>query len=138
MTTIATVTGETTPDRLGRTLMHEHLVIGYPGFESHTTRTGPGDEYRINWARASQGASIVESTNIPPATDVQNLVGARFGRGEGREAGTTIFADGVRQRERFVIDLGCERRRGVGHHLEQPHGARDRTHAKRTRLLCPF
>ena len=41
MTTIATVCGETTPAELGKTLMHEHLVIGYPGFESHTTRPGP-------------------------------------------------------------------------------------------------
>lgn len=41
MTRIATVTGETTAEALGRTLMHEHLVIGYPGFESHTTHAGP-------------------------------------------------------------------------------------------------
>ena len=41
MTKIATVSGETTPEGLGKTLMHEHLVIGYPGFESHTTRPGP-------------------------------------------------------------------------------------------------
>ncbi|HEU4430149.1 MAG TPA: phosphotriesterase-related protein [Myxococcota bacterium] len=41
MTTIATVTGSTTPEKLGKTLMHEHLVIGYPGWESHTTEPGP-------------------------------------------------------------------------------------------------
>jgi len=41
MTTIATVTGATTPEKLGKTLMHEHLVIGYPGWESHTTAPGP-------------------------------------------------------------------------------------------------
>lgn len=35
-TTLATASGETTTDALGRTLMHEHLVIGYPGWESHT------------------------------------------------------------------------------------------------------
>jgi len=40
MTEIATVTGTTTPDALGRTLMHEHLMIGYPGWESHTTEPG--------------------------------------------------------------------------------------------------
>lgn len=40
MTRIATVSGETTSDALGKTLMHEHLVIGYPGFESHTTHPG--------------------------------------------------------------------------------------------------
>ncbi|MBW2424847.1 MAG: phosphotriesterase [Deltaproteobacteria bacterium] len=44
MTTIATVTGETTSEKLGRTLMHEHLVIGFPGWESDTLRPGPGRE----------------------------------------------------------------------------------------------
>ncbi|MHC4398287.1 MAG: alginate lyase family protein [Planctomycetota bacterium] len=86
---------------------------------------GPGDEYRINWARASQGASIVESAKIHPATDVRNLVGARSGSGEGKENGTTIFADRVGQRERFVIDLGRERLIGrvfVGSHA--PDGRR--------------
>jgi phosphotriesterase-related protein len=46
MTRIATVTGETTPDALGKTLMHEHLVIGYPGFESHTSQPGPDADER--------------------------------------------------------------------------------------------
>jgi phosphotriesterase-related protein len=40
MTTIATASGTTTAAALGRTLMHEHLVIGYPGAESHTNRPG--------------------------------------------------------------------------------------------------
>jgi phosphotriesterase-related protein len=40
MTTIQTASGTTTTAELGRTLMHEHLVIGYPGAESHTTRPG--------------------------------------------------------------------------------------------------
>ncbi len=47
MTTIATVTGETTSDKLGKTLMHEHLVIGYPGFESHSTNPGENIEERF-------------------------------------------------------------------------------------------
>ncbi len=34
MTTIQTVTGPVDSADLGRTLMHEHLVIGYPGWES--------------------------------------------------------------------------------------------------------
>ncbi len=89
------------------------------------TPIGPGDEYRINWARASQGASVVESAKIHSVTDVRNLIGARFGRGEGKENGTTIFADGVQQRERFVLDLGRERLIGrvfVGSHA--PDGQR--------------
>jgi phosphotriesterase-related protein len=42
MTNIHTVTGTTTPDQLGTTLMHEHLMIGYPGWEAHTTQPGAG------------------------------------------------------------------------------------------------
>jgi phosphotriesterase-related protein len=40
MTTIATAHGSTTSDALGKTLMHEHLVIGYPGAQSDTIRPG--------------------------------------------------------------------------------------------------
>ena len=48
-TTIATASGETTTENLGRTLMHEHLVIGYPGWESHTKvgTLSPEDELAI-------------------------------------------------------------------------------------------
>ena len=38
---IQTVTGPTTPEALGRTLMHEHLTIGYPGWEADTIHPGP-------------------------------------------------------------------------------------------------
>ena len=38
---IQTVTGPTAPEQLGRTLMHEHLTIGYPGWEADTLRPGP-------------------------------------------------------------------------------------------------
>ncbi len=34
---VQTVTGPISPDDLGRTLMHEHLTVGWPGSESHTT-----------------------------------------------------------------------------------------------------
>ncbi|MCH2173500.1 phosphotriesterase-related protein [Myxococcota bacterium] len=37
---IQTVLGGTTAGDLGRTLMHEHLVIGYPGWEADTLRPG--------------------------------------------------------------------------------------------------
>ncbi len=40
MTKISTVSGEITPEGLGRTLMHEHLVIGYPGGDVVTTHPG--------------------------------------------------------------------------------------------------
>ena len=41
ITRINTVTGAITPDQLGTTLMHEHIVIGYPGWESDTLHPGP-------------------------------------------------------------------------------------------------
>ena len=41
MAALSTVTGTITPQQLGKTLMHEHLVIGYPGWESHSTAPGP-------------------------------------------------------------------------------------------------
>lgn len=48
MTQIATVTGSTTPEQLGRTLMHEHLVIGYPGWEADSIRPGPAARERFS------------------------------------------------------------------------------------------
>ncbi len=39
--TIQTVTGPIAVSELGRTLMHEHMMIGYPGWESDTIRPGP-------------------------------------------------------------------------------------------------
>ncbi len=45
--TIQTVTGPIAPQDLGRTLMHEHLLIGYPGWESDTLHPGPSREEMI-------------------------------------------------------------------------------------------
>jgi len=39
--TVNTVTGEISVDDLGVTLMHEHLLIAYPGWEAHTLEPGP-------------------------------------------------------------------------------------------------
>ena len=47
MTEIQTVTGATTPDKLGRTLMHEHLQIGYPGSEVDWVNPGPARRERV-------------------------------------------------------------------------------------------
>jgi phosphotriesterase-related protein len=41
MNQIQTVTGPIPVSDLGRTLMHEHMIIGYPGWESDTVRPGP-------------------------------------------------------------------------------------------------
>jgi phosphotriesterase-related protein len=46
--TIQTVTGPISPDELGPTLMHEHLLIGYPGWESHSTcGADRGEQLRV-------------------------------------------------------------------------------------------
>lgn len=44
MSEIATVTGTTAPEQLGRTLMHEHLMIGYGGWEADSLRPGSSRE----------------------------------------------------------------------------------------------
>tara|TARA_B110000503_G_scaffold55997_1_gene89827 strand:+ start:4084 stop:5082 length:999 start_codon:yes stop_codon:yes gene_type:complete len=45
---IQTVTGAISPDALGRTLMHEHLVIAFPGWESDSFHKGPTKEERFS------------------------------------------------------------------------------------------
>ena len=47
MTEIQTVTGTTTPEKLGKTLMHEHLYIGYPGAEVDWVNPGPSRRERV-------------------------------------------------------------------------------------------
>lgn len=46
--TISTVTGPIGPDALGRMLIHEHLVIGFPGWESDSFAPGPSRAERIS------------------------------------------------------------------------------------------
>src|SRR4051794_27496630 len=40
MTTINTVTGPISVDQLGKTLIHEHFIFGYPGFQGDVTLGG--------------------------------------------------------------------------------------------------
>jgi phosphotriesterase-related protein len=62
---VHTALGPIAPEQLGRTLMHEQLVIGYPGFESDTIRPGPGRDERFqicvdrNEERTSLGISAM-------------------------------------------------------------------------------
>jgi phosphotriesterase-related protein len=44
---VQTVTGPIRADQLGRTLMHEHLTVGYGGWESDTLRPGPSAPERF-------------------------------------------------------------------------------------------
>jgi len=68
MNAIATVSGETTPAQLGKTLMHEHLVIGYPGFESHTTKPGPNadEQFKICIDKIQQLQDLGYSSMLDP------------------------------------------------------------------------
>jgi phosphotriesterase-related protein len=49
MQTVQTVTGPCSPSELGRTLMHEHLLVGWPGWEAHLgdDRAAHADRRRI-------------------------------------------------------------------------------------------
>ena len=46
--TLQTVTGAIRPDDLGRTLMHEHLLVAYPGSEADTVNPGPDAAERVS------------------------------------------------------------------------------------------
>jgi len=65
---IQTALGPVAPEALGRTLMHEHLVIGYPGFESDTIRPGPGrDEiFRVCVDRVEELKSLGIGALVDP------------------------------------------------------------------------
>ena len=65
---IQTVTGPIAPDELGPTLMHEHLTVGYPGFESHTTRPGAGQEERVAICVDRIGDRLIAHGLGPPVT----------------------------------------------------------------------
>ncbi len=88
---VQTVTGPIPPERLGRTLMHEHLQIGYPGWESHSTRPGP--------ARAERIALCVERIEELKAAGIRALLDP-CPSDLGREA---EFIAEVAQRTRFQI-----------------------------------
>jgi phosphotriesterase-related protein len=65
---IQTVTGPIRPEDLGRTLMHEHLAIGYPGWESDTRRPGPtaADRYAICVDRIQELQALGFRTLVDP------------------------------------------------------------------------
>jgi phosphotriesterase-related protein len=65
---LATVTGTITPDALGRTLMHEHLLVGYGGWESDTIRPGPSpaDHFRVAVDRIQELQELGFTTLLDP------------------------------------------------------------------------
>lgn len=64
---IQTVTGPITPDKLGRTLMHEHVLIGYPGWEVDWMR--PGISRKEMLARAADKIEEMKAEGISSMID---------------------------------------------------------------------
>lgn len=64
--TVQTVTGKIDVDDLGVTLMHEHLVIGYPGWEADTLSPGP--------SRDEMFSICVEKVKSMQALGVQSML----------------------------------------------------------------
>ena len=67
-TTIPTASGETSLDGLGRTLMHEHLVIGYPGWDAHAglPKVSLEDEVEICVDKIAEIKDLGYSTMLDP------------------------------------------------------------------------
>jgi phosphotriesterase-related protein len=65
---VQTAIGPIPPERLGRTLMHEHLLIGYPGFDSDSIRPGPSrDEmFRVCVDRIEELKSLGITAMVDP------------------------------------------------------------------------
>ena len=68
MTMINTVTGQILPKDLGRTLMHEHVQFGYPGFR--------GDLTLGNWDKEVALVQIKEHLNMAKGRGVRTIVDA--------------------------------------------------------------
>ena len=63
---VNTVTGPIRVDALGVTLMHEHVLIGYPGWEADTLRPGP--------ARAEIVSTAVEKIRSMQEIGIQSML----------------------------------------------------------------
>jgi phosphotriesterase-related protein len=65
---IQTVTGPTPPEALGPTLMHEHLMIGYPGWESDTrvAETSEADRLAICVDRIEEMKALGFTAMVDP------------------------------------------------------------------------
>ena len=66
---INTATGRIGVDDLGKTLMHEHLVIGFPGWDSDTGQPAelPGDDryLRRQHRRTQIGGVLIDARPLP-------------------------------------------------------------------------
>ena len=102
---VQTALGAIPPEQLGRTLMHEHLLIGYPGFESDTIRPGPTREemFQICVDRIEELKSLGITAMVDPCPN---------------DLGRDVeFAAKVSQRTRFpiVVATGLYKQSEGGH-----------------------
>ena len=81
----------------------------------------PGDQHRLNWARADRGAKLVAAPEAHPATGIEPLLNVPV-NGSRHQHGHVILADKP-QHERLVIDLGQERSVGRVFISSNPHDA---------------
>ena len=66
---VNTVSGPVSPDQLGRTLMHEHFLFGYCGFQGDATLGGfRGPEYLDACVKAVEDARAYGIETIVDAT----------------------------------------------------------------------
>jgi phosphotriesterase-related protein len=64
---VQTVTGPIAPEQLGRTLMHEHVLVGYAGWEADWIRPGPSRREMI--ARAVDKLEEIKAEGITSMID---------------------------------------------------------------------
>ncbi len=67
MTLVQTVLGPIAPEQLGRTLMHEHVLVGYAGWDADWIRPGPSRRDMI--ARASDKLEEMKAEGITAMVD---------------------------------------------------------------------
>lgn len=67
MTMVQTVLGPIAPEQLGRTLMHEHVLVGYAGWDADWIRQGPSRRDMI--ARASDKLEEMKAEGITAMID---------------------------------------------------------------------
>jgi phosphotriesterase-related protein len=65
---VSTVTGPVAPEALGRTLMHEHVLVGYPGWEADTAHPGPDarERFRIGVERVQELQALGFTSMLDP------------------------------------------------------------------------
>lgn len=94
---INTATGPIEPSQLGRTLMHEHLVIGFPGWESDTK--APAPVFRDMVARCVDRVQELQAAGFTTLVDpCPNDVGRNaelIGEVASRTGFNIIFATGL-------------------------------------------